>query len=450
MTENEQAVFSSPDDERDARYARTLGQMIRCETVSSVSGGAEKFRSFRQLLPALFPRLFSVCDYTEFTNGFTLRWPGQDPEVKPVLFMNHHDVVEAGGKWRHPPFSGEVSAGRLWGRGTLDDKGGLWAMLQAGDELAAEGFVPERTTWFFSSSTEETTGAGADEASRWFEERGIVFEMCFDEGGFILRDPIQGVRGEFALIGVGEKGCADLKFIARSEGGHSSFPGKDTPLVRLGRFMAEADKQRIFRSWMHPAVCEMMRRFAPCCDGLQGQVLASPERHRALLTKMLNNALPQTAALLRTTVAFTMAHGSEGANVLPAEAWVVANMRYSHHQGQQGSFDAIRALAAKYDLEMEILDPGQPSRITDHTREAYRLVSEAVQEIFPGVIPVPYLMTGASDARFFDRVCDQCIRFLPFVADAGQLASVHGTDENVPLASLSPAVDFYHHMMKGC
>ena len=78
------------------------------------------------------------------------------------------------------------------------------------------------------------------------------------------------------------------------------------------------------------------------------------------------------------------------------------------------------------------------------------LVSEAVKEIFPGVIPVPYLMTGASDARFFDRVCDQCIRFLPFGADLGQLASIHGTDENVPLASLSPAVDFYRHMMKGC
>ena len=451
MAEKEQAVPSSPDDERTARYARILGRMIRCETVSSVSGvGVEKFRSFRLLLPSLFPRLFSICEYTEFTDGFALRWPGRDPEAKPVLFMNHHDVVEAGGEWLHPPFSGEVYEDRVWGRGTLDDKGGLWAMLQAGDELAAENFVPEKTIWFFSSSTEETTGAGADEASRWFEKQGIVFEMCFDEGGFILRDPIPGIRGGFALIGVGEKGCADLKFTARSRGGHTSFPEKDTPLVRLGRFMAEADSQRIFRSWMHPAVCEMLRCFAPYSDEAWNQILSSPQRHRALLTKTLTGASPHTAALLRTTVAFTMARGSEGPNVLPAEAWVVANMRYSHHQGQQGSFDAIRTLAAKYDLEMEILDPGQPSRITDHTREAYKLVSGAVKEIFPGVVPVPYLMTGASDARFFDRVCDQCVRFLPFCTDSGQLASIHGTDENVCLASLSPAVDFYRHMMKGC
>ena len=111
--------------------------LIRCETVSSPdSAGEEKFHSFRLMLPALFPALFGSGEYREFSNGFTLRWPGRNPEAKPVLFLNHHDVVEAAGEWRHPPFSGEIAEGSLWGRGTLDDKGGLWAMLQAADELA--------------------------------------------------------------------------------------------------------------------------------------------------------------------------------------------------------------------------------------------------------------------------------------------------------------------------
>ena len=60
--------------------------------------------------------------------------------------------------------------------------------------------------------------------------------------------------------------------------------------------------------------------------------------------------------MLKTTLAFTMAGGSQGTNVLPQEAWVIGNMRYSHHQGQQASFAAIRELAKKYDVEMEILD----------------------------------------------------------------------------------------------
>lgn len=435
-------------DDQTLGYAESLARLIRLETVSGPdTSGAGKFHAFRELLKEIFPALFGCAEYTEFTDGFVLRWKGQDPSAQPDLFMNHHDVVEAGGAWQHGPFSGEIADGRLWGRGVLDDKGGLWAMLQAADELVREGVVPRRDIWFSSASTEESTGNGADGISKWFEAQGIRFRLCLDEGGFILREPVRGAKGDFAMIGVGEKGCADLKFTARSRGGHASVPPKDSPLVRLGKFMAEADRQQVFEARIDPALCEMFRAFAPTVRGRQADIMARPERFSLVLTQALLRSSPSTAALLRTTVAFTMAGGSDGANVLPAEAWVVANMRYSHHQGQQGSFDAIRKLAEKYDLEMEILDPGNPSRITDYTLDGYALVSRAVKAVFPDVIPAPYLLTGASDARFFDRVCDQCLRFLPFFADDEQLATIHGTDENVRLDSLAPAVRFYRYMM---
>ena len=436
-------------DERTQHYAESLARLIRLETVSGPdTSGDAKFSAFRRLLRESFPDLFARAAYTDFPDSFALRWAGSEPGLEPDLYMNHHDVVEAGGAWRYPPFSGEIAEGRLWGRGTLDNKGGLWAMLQAADELAREGFVPRRTLWFFSASTEESTGRGADEASRWFEAQGIRFRLVLDEGGFILDEPIRGAKGSFAMIGVGEKGCADLKFIARSHGGHASTPGRNSPLVRLGRFMAEADRQAVFDVHLNEATCEMLRRIAPFLGGQQAEIMARPELFRHLLSTALLKMSPRAAALLRTTIAFTMAHGSEGTNVLPAEAWVVGNMRYSHHQGQQGSIDAIRRLAAKYDLETEVLDAGNPSRLTDHTRDGYALTARAVEAVFPGVVPVPYLLTGASDARFFDRVSDQVLRFLPFTADDDQLASIHGINENVALDSLAPAVDFYRYMMR--
>ena len=95
-----------------------------------------------------------------------------------------------------------------------------------------------------------------------------------------------------------------------------------------------------------------------------------------------------------------------------------------------------------------MLDPGSPSRITDYTQDGYTLVSEAVKAVFPDTVPAPYLLSGASDARFFDRVSDQCLRFLPFFADDNQVASIHGIDENVNLDTLVPAVAFYRYMMK--
>ena len=76
----------------------------------------------------------------------------------------------------------------------------------------------------------------------------------------ILDEPIGGVKGTYAMVGVLEKGYGDLKFIARGKGGHASAPGRNTPLVRLGRFMAAVEKKSPFTSKFSPAVLEMFRR----------------------------------------------------------------------------------------------------------------------------------------------------------------------------------------------
>ena len=72
---------------------------------------------------------------------------------------------------------GEIAEGKVWGRGTLDTKGGLWAMLQAADELAAQGFRPKRGLYFMSSCNEECDGSGADTISRELKNRGVIGEV---------------------------------------------------------------------------------------------------------------------------------------------------------------------------------------------------------------------------------------------------------------------------------
>ena len=135
-------------DEQTLLYAESLARLIRAETVSGPgTSGDPKYHAFRGLLKEMYPALFARAEYTEFTDGFVLRWEGRDPSVRPVLLMNHHDVVEPNGNWRYSPFSGQIADGRLWGRGVLDDKGGLWAMLQAAEELVREGFSPRWCVW---------------------------------------------------------------------------------------------------------------------------------------------------------------------------------------------------------------------------------------------------------------------------------------------------------------
>lgn len=434
-------------DERTECYSRCLAELIRCETVSRENQkDKSKFYAFQELLRKQFPTLFACCIHEDFDGSLLLRWKGSG-EGKPVMLMNHHDVVEAPGNWTYPPFSGTIAQRKLWGRGTLDTKTGLWAMLQAAEELADTGFVPGRDIYFVSACTEETDGSGAKSIAEELLRRGLRFEMVLDEGGMILEEPIGGAKGTFAMIGLGEKGCADLKFVARSSGGHASTPGKNTPLVRLGKFMAAAESKDLFRADMHPVIMEMLRRISATMSQPLKFILGHPELFQKWLLKLMPEVSPTAGAMLKTTLAFTMAKGSEGSNVLPQEAWVMGNMRYSHHQGGEGSIAAVRALAEKFDIETVVVDPGFASAMSDYRSEGFRLVEKAVEAVFPGVIPSPYLMTGASDSRFMGCICDTCIRFAPIFATEEQMNGIHGIDENIHLSALAPAVDFYKFIL---
>jgi len=435
-------------DQRTNKYAQKLSKLIQVETISEFNQtDKSKFYAFHKLLREEFPNIFNVSEFEDFDGSFILRWKGEDNDL-PVMLMNHHDVVEAGGKWSHPPFAGEICDGKLWGRGTLDTKGGLFAMLQAADELAGDGFVPSRDIYFVSACTEECDGSGADNISKALENRGIKFHMVLDEGGMIMNEPIGGAKGTYAIVGLGEKGCADLKFIARSNGGHASTPPKNSSLVRLGKFMAAVEKKNLFTAELSPTVCATFKSLSTSMSGPLKLILGHPNLFKPLLIKAMPMVSEMANAMLRTTVAFTMASGSDGTNVLPQEAWVIANMRFSHHQGGKASIEAISKLAEKYQIETQVLDPGFESAISDHNSDAYKFIEKAVSKVFPNVKTAPYIMTAASDCRYMSRVSDNCIRFLPFLVDDQQLDSIHGIDENVSLSALVPAVDFYRYIIK--
>ena len=433
--------------EKAEYYAQKLSLLIQAETISCKDQTDNtKFYAFQNLLRQMFPALCSVVEWEDFDGSFLLRWKGRT-DIDPILLMNHHDVVEATGDWKYPPFSGTIAEGKLWGRGTLDTKGGLWAMLQAAEELAEAGYVPKKDVYFFSACTEETGGAGADAASQALQQRGIRFSLVLDEGGMILEEPMAGAKGAFAMIGLGEKGCADLKFIARSAGGHASTPGKNTPLVRLGKFMAAAESADLFEADIPPVICEMLKRISSTMDQPLKFILGHAKALKPILLKVIPAVSGAAGAMLKTTLAFTMAQGSAGYNVLPQEAWVIGNMRFSHHQGGPSSFEAVRKLAEKYDIEMEVLDPGFSSSLSDYNSAAFRLVEQAVHTVFPGVIPTPYLMTGASDCRYMSRVSNNCLRFAPLRITQAQMDSIHGLNENVDISALEPAVDFYKYII---
>lgn len=440
--------YEAKEDEKECLYlAEKLSKMVQYDTTSHAGvEEAEKYRGFHAVLQELFPLVHEHLQKTDIDGNLLYFWKGKSSE-KPILLMSHQDVVPAEGAWMHDPFSGDIADGKVWGRGTADTKCTVMAFFEAVEQLLSEGFVPPTDVYLASSCTEEWAGDGAPKIVKELQRRGVKLYLLCDEGGAIITDPISGIHGNFAMVGVFEKGKADVKFTARSTGGHASTPGSRTPIARLSSFVCEVEKHSPFRKKLLPEVAAMFSALAPYASFGMRLILGNLWLFTPLLKWVLPKFSAQAGAMLKTTIAFTMQSGSDAYNVLPQEATVGANMRFIPHQGEKESLDVIRKLAQKYDLEMEVLHSNDYSKPVDIHGEEFRLIQRVIQETFPGLASSPYIMTGATDAQFYQPVCDNCIRFAPVIYGPEQMKGMHGLNENIDYRCLPGAVRFYRHLI---
>lgn len=435
--------------ERASVYGKELSRLVQKETISSrFDADRSKFLEFHKILEEMFPNVHKTCEKHVFNGSLLFKWSGKGSS-EPVLFMSHHDVVEANGTWEHEAFSGDIDEeGRVWGRGTVDTKASLFCMLKAAEEMIAEGYQPECDVYIASSCTEEWSGEGAPATAAYLKEQGVKLAYLLDEGGMIIEEPIAGVKGIYGMVGVLEKGYGDVKFIAKGKGGHASAPKKNTPLVRLGKFMTAVEKKSPFRNEMNPTVKEMFRRTAPNMNFGMKLIFANMWLFEGLLKKLLPSISSAAGAMLHTTLAFTMAKGSDGLNVLPQEAHVTGNMRFIPHQDMDESIALISEVAKKYDLETEVIYKDASCPVVDFNSKPFHMVEEVAAEVYPGVGICPYVMTGGTDAKFYRELSDNCLRFAPLYINGQQYESIHGLNENIYQGALPLGVDFYKNMIR--
>ena len=436
-----------PDPERAEAYAQKLSAMIRCDTVS-VPGEdqREKFLAFHRMLEKLFPLVHERLEKTEIDGSLLYFWKGKKND-RPLVLMSHQDVVPAEGKWEHGPFSGDIADGKVWGRGASDTKCSVMAFFQAAEELLAAGYIPPQDVYLSSSCTEEWGGDGCPKLVAELERRGVRPYLVCDEGGGIIAEPIAGIPGNFAMVGVFEKGKADVKFTAFSEGGHASAPKAHSPVARLAAFVNEAETKPVFKRKMPKEVAAMFETLAPYAGFPLKLVFSNLWLFRPVLLKVLPMISAQAGAMIRTTIAFTMMSGSDACNVMPQEASVSANMRFIPHQGMEESLNIIRKLAEKHGLKTEVLSASDYTEPVDIHGEAFQTVQRVIAETFPGCAGSPYVMTGATDSRFYQRICDNVVRFAPVIYGPEQMKGMHGLNENIEISCLPGAVDFYKNLI---
>ncbi len=442
------AIHYTPEEE--AKYAHMLSEMIKVPTVSVPEGGDKSiFYELQDVMKELFPLVFSKLEKTDLNGNMLFRWPGRNPELKPILLMGHQDVVPASDKnWKHGPFSGDIEDGIVHGRGAMDCKCTVMAEFAAVEELLAEGFVPERDVYLSSSTNEEISGGGVEVAVKYFQDKGIRLESVMDEGGAIVSEMLPGMSTWAAAVGIVEKGTSHIKFIAKGAGGHSSAPPNDTPIARLSAFVCEVEKKKPFKKEFTEPVRKMFDSIAPYLSFPFRLLMGNVWLFKPLLIALMPMVSPMALAFLATTCVFTMSGGSDAPNVIPDEAYVIANIRPSIQQNAEESIEILKKIAAKYDLEAEVIYASSASGVVNTDGEEFRYIGECVKECFPEYCFTPYYMCGGTDCRNFEPVTDNCMRFTPIRMNKQQIAAMHAPNENIGTDALAEGVKFYKYYIK--
>ena len=430
--------------------AEKLGAMIRIPTVSRHEHeDLSQFYLYHKELEKLFPLIHEKLEKTVLNGTLLYHWKGRDENRLPILLMGHQDVVPASDEgWKVPAYSGEVVDGCLYGRGTLDCKGTMYVELQAVEELLAEGFVPPCDVYLEYSINEETGGDGAAAAMRYLRDKGIRLALVMDEGGAVIEQAVPGMDRPYAVIGVTEKGYMDVKITARGKGGHSSTPPRKTPAARLFAFANEIERKRPFKKKLIPEAALMLRKMAPAFSFPLRFVLGNLWLTKPLVVAAMPKISPFGEALLGTTCCVTQMKGSDAANVIPKEPYLIANLRTSVHQNCEESLRVLKKYGKKYDLEFEVLMQRDASPVSDVGSDAYRYVEDCIRKFFPDIGTAPYLIMGGTDCRHFHALTDTALRFCPIRMTNQQNDSCHAVNENVTLSALAEGVRFYKMFLK--
>ena len=431
---------------------QALAAAVRIRTVSHSDGTVdhEAHAALHQLLVERFPRVHEQLERKVLGDTLLYRWPGADADLAPGLLLAHQDVVpvEDPTVWTHPPFSGAIADGYVWGRGTLDDKHNIIGQLAAAEHLLAAGWAPQRTLYFGFGHDEEVGGQGAKAIAAELEGRGVELEFVLDEGGAVAVGIMAGLDAPVATVGISEKGYASVELRASSEGGHSSMPPPHSALGHVARALVAVENHPLPVRWDGPTGV-MLDTVGPEMDVGLRLVMAN----RWLLGPIVQakmEAKRSTNATLRTTTAVTMASGSPQDNVLPQEARGVVNFRIAPGDTTESVLAHVRALVGP-DVSAELYGQGiasDPAPISRTDGPAWDALRFAIRQTWPDAVVTPYLTIGATDARHLTGLSERVWRFSPVASTSDDLARIHGIDERISEDAVEDLVAFYVRFLR--
>ena len=374
--------------------------------------------------------------------NLVLRLPGRG-EAPPLLFYGHLDVVTTENQqWTHPPFAGHIDEeAYLWGRGSLDMKGGVAMLATSLIEAKQRSITPAGDIIFCAVADEE---AGGDfGASYLVNEHAELFNdvkyAIGEFGGFSIR------FGEMTYypIMVGEKQICHVRARAKGVSGHASVPIKNGAISKLAQFIGRLE-ERPPAIFIEPPVQQLIEAVAKSVPQILG--LLEQDKADAVLAGLGAHS-PIFAPLLRATVCPTMLTGSSILNVIPAEATVDLDCRLLPSQKPDDVLGYLAEMANGL-VEIELVRYEEGTGRPDMS--LFDMLGSILSEADEGATACPFILSGSTDGRHFKRLGIQTYGFTPLALppDFDFFNLAHAPDERVPTSALEFGVEALVELMK--
>lgn len=464
---------------KDDSAIQRLSGGLKIPSVSSGELGEFNYSPFdtiKEYIKASYPLVYQNTEFVEVnTYGLVFRLKGSNPSLNPILFLSHTDVVppgeaeikdknenvfrpedkplpavsEVSEEWDFGPFSGAVAHGRIYGRGSIDMKGMLFALLESMNNLIKTKHTPQRDIYLAFGFDEEVGGQqGAVKIAKYFKSKNIEFDAVYDEGGLILeKGSVNGINADIAVIGCAEKGFLSVKIKVKGLGGHSSMPPTESAIGKAAVIM-----QRLEHDQMKPVVTPLINQFFTNVGGSMSFINRMAIANQWLLKPVLLSQLTKnnsTNALVRTTTALTMMKGSDAPNVLSPEVEFVVNFRLLPGNTVTDVKQHIAEATKGFDVEIEEIDTvKEASAVSPTHTKAFRLIEAAIKEIHPSAVATPYLTVGATDAYKYQIVSRNIYRFMPIKINNAEKQSIHSTNEYLSIENYIKMIHYFEYIMR--
>jgi acetylornithine deacetylase/succinyl-diaminopimelate desuccinylase-like protein len=335
--------------------------------------------------------------------NLVVRMEGSDPTAPSLALMGHIDVVPVNAAgWEHDPFAAELVGDIVWGRGAVDMLNLTASMAVAVKQLAASGFRPRGTLIFLAVADEEALGT---HGAWWLldhEHDAVMADYVVTEAGG-LRMPLPSTTGPKLVTMVGEKGSYWCRLRIRGTPGHGSMPYRtDNALVKAAevvrRISVYRPQTRIVDAW---------RSFVERSDlpAEMATLLLDPDGVAAFIESAPEPGLARMVhACTHTTFAPTIMHAGVKTNVIPDSVELQLDIRTLPGQTAadvRGMLDeALGELSSSVEIEAAMDNEASASPVDTPLWDSLQRVTGT---LVPGAKAIPFLLVGATDARFYRR-----------------------------------------------